>query len=45
VVHAAPTLVTVSHLTPHAVQFVIVLSGVSQPFKFGPVIASPSQSP
>jgi hypothetical protein len=40
--HPAPVLVVVSHFTPHAVQFVIVLSGVSHPFALLPDV---SQSP
>jgi hypothetical protein len=34
----APTLVTVSHVTPHAPQLVVVLVAVSQPSVSGGVV-------
>ena len=42
VLHAAPVLFVVSHVTPHAEQFVVVLSAVSQPLVSGDVV---TQSP
>jgi hypothetical protein len=33
--HPAPTLVAVSHVMPHPVQFDVVVTGVSHPFVFG----------
>ena len=35
--HPGPVLCTVSHATPQLLQFVVVLSGVSHPFRSGAV--------
>jgi hypothetical protein len=41
--HAAPVLWAVSHVSPHALQFVVVLVGVSQPSVSGGVLLQSSQ--